>query len=179
MSNYEIREYSLYLFDLDSTLTESISGKTFPENMHDRQLMSGRQEKIEELHVQGKKLCVVTNQGGAAWGFVDTGKFTLWLENFCNVLDIDKFFICYRDTGEKARASERTIKELTVPEYYKDWDRRKPGPGMLIEAMDHFNVSRENTLMVGDREEDRLAAENCGCSFQWSWEFFGEGPIIV
>jgi len=29
------------------------------------------------------------------------------------------------------------------------------------------------TLMVGDRVEDKAAAEAAGCDFIWAWEFFG------
>jgi len=51
---------------------------------------------------------------------------------------------------------------------------------MLLEAIKMSGESREDTLMVGDREEDKLAAEAAGCSFQWAWEYFGEDkPIIV
>src|SRR5712692_6935589 len=63
-----IRDYELYLFDLDSTLTESISGNTFPKSVDDRKWMSGRLERLRELVAQGKNMAIVTNQGGAAWG---------------------------------------------------------------------------------------------------------------
>jgi phosphoglycolate phosphatase-like HAD superfamily hydrolase len=50
---------------------------------------------------------------------------------------------------------------------------------MLIEAMDFFGIDRLDTLYVGDREEDRLAALAAGCDFAWAWDHFGDGPIIV
>ena len=56
---------------------------------------------------------------------------------------------------------------------------RKPQPGMIIVACGVASVSPEDTLFIGDREEDKEAAGNCGCSFQWSWEYFKDGPIIV
>jgi D-glycero-D-manno-heptose 1,7-bisphosphate phosphatase len=180
MSGIEIKEYSLYLFDLDSTLTETISGKTFPNSVNDRRFIEGRWEKLLDLHEQGKKTAIVTNQGGAAWGFLDQEAMNAFLKSLCKSAEIDKYFVCYRDTGEKARASDRTDKALTVPEYYKEWDRRKPGPGMLIEAMDHFGIDRQDTLMVGDRSEDAKAAEAASCDFQWEWQYFdSDKPIIV
>src|SRR5690348_3152920 len=102
-----------------------------------------------------------------------------YLAKLAKNADLDGVFVCYRDTSEKACNSDRTIKELTVPEYYKDWNRRKPAPGMLIEAMDFFGIDRLDTLYVGDREEDRLAALAAGCDFAWAWDHFGDGPIIV
>lgn len=179
MHNSEISAYKLYLYDLDSTLTESISGRTFPETIRDRKFMSGRKEKLLELHGKRKKQAIITNQGGAPWGFLDPDEMNTYLANLCISSGIDKYFVCYRDTGEKARTSDRTIKELTVPEYYKEWDRRKPGPGMLIEAMDFFGIDRYDAIMIGDRPEDQQAAEAALVDFQWSWEFFGDGPIIA
>lgn len=175
----EIRDYKLYLFDLDTTLTESISGKTFPQGVDDRKWMPGRLDRLKELQGQGKKTCIVTNQGGAAWGFLNSQDMDKFLAILCEHGKIDRYLACYRDTGEKAKASERTDKALTVPEYYKGFDRRKPGPGMLIEAMEHFGIDRQDTVMVGDREEDKGAAEAAGCDFQWAWDYFEDGPIIV
>lgn len=180
MSGIEIREYKLVLLDLDDTLTKSISGNKFPQSVDDRVFIDGRWDKLLDLHAQGKKTAIVTNQGGAAWGIFEPDEMNRFLTSLAASADISAVFACYRDTGEKARSSDRTIKELTLPEYYKEWDRRKPGPGMLIEAMEHFGIAREDTLMVGDRNEDKGAAEAAGVSFQWEWEFFdGDKPIII
>jgi histidinol phosphatase-like enzyme len=57
---------------------------------------------------------------------------------------------------------------------------RKPNPGMLDFAMSHYGTSSEDTLMIGDREEDKLAAEAAFVDFQYEWQFFGgDSPIIV
>ena len=52
-----------------------------------------------------------------------------------------------------------------------DW--RKPAPGMLVHAMNLFQANPFSTLMVGDSEDDRLAADAAGCAFEWAWQFFG------
>jgi phosphoglycolate phosphatase-like HAD superfamily hydrolase len=45
--------------------------------------------------------------------------------------------------------------------------------------MQDFEVSPEETLFVGDRNEDLEAARNAGCGFIWAWQFFGEdGPPV-
>lgn len=168
-----MKDYRLYLFDLDDTITKPLRGKIFPVTEHDRIFIPGRQSKLDELHATGKKIAIVSNQGGAAWGMVRPHVLDDALNRL--LLDrIDKYFICYHDTGEKAKASDNTIKELTVPEYYKGWDRRKPGPGMIFEAMDHFGIDQKDTIMVGDREEDRKAAENANVDFMWAKDFFGD-----
>jgi len=180
MPGIEIREYSLYLFDLDSTLTESISGGTFPKTVNDRKFMDGREDRLKDLAKAGKKMAIITNQGGAAWGFLDMTDMHNYLAELCISSGIDNYFVCFHDTGEKARTSDRTDKTLTVPDLTPDgYERRKPGPGMLLQAMRHFEIDRQDTIMIGDREEDKSAAENAGTSFMWAWDFFGDGPIIV
>jgi D-glycero-D-manno-heptose 1,7-bisphosphate phosphatase len=60
-----------------------------------------------------------------------------------------------------------------IERYRKDDERRKPGPGMILEAMRVCEVSEPGqVLMVGDREEDRGAAEAAGVRFAWADEFF-------
>lgn len=61
------REFKLYAFDLDWTLRGTKSGKTFPENIADWQLLPGRLEKIQELREEGRQIAVLTNQGGLPW----------------------------------------------------------------------------------------------------------------
>lgn len=45
---------------------------------------------------------------------------------------------------------------------------------MLIEAMLREDVKPEQTIMIGDRPEDEEAAENAGCDFMWTRDFFGD-----
>ena len=51
--------------------------------------------------------------------------------------------------------------------------RRKPNPGMLWMAMIEHQVLPVRTLMVGDRPEDELAAEQANVPFMWANDFFG------
>ena len=181
MSN-EIREdiYKLVLFDRDWTLTKPASGATFPKSIDDQQWMPGRLERLRELREQGIHTALVTNQGGATWGIFEPDAMCEFLDKQCKESGIDAFFVCFHDTSDKAQQRAK-IKALTGNEdyqgytaLYKGCHRRKPGPGMLLEAMDHFGVSPESTLFVGDRAEDQGAAQAAGTSFVWAWEFFGD-----
>lgn len=176
--SYEIREYGLILFDRDGTLTKPASGKQFPETVDDQMWIDGRLELLHQLNMQGVKTAIVTNQGGAAWGIFTPEQMDMQLLKQKMEGRMDGIFVCYHDTSEKARQRAK-VAALTVPDLYKEWIRRKPGPGMLIEAMDHFQIDRQDTLYVGDREEDKLAAEAAGCDFEWAWSYFKDGPIIV
>ena len=49
-----------------------------------------------------------------------------------------------------------------IPEFtgYHPW--RKPEPGMLTDLMDHWDVDKDASLLVGDQESDLLAATRAG-----------------
>jgi histidinol phosphatase-like enzyme len=49
---------------------------------------------------------------------------------------------------------------------------RKPDKGMLKFLMDHFGVEANETLLVGDRDEDQAAALAAGCIFAWAKGYF-------
>lgn len=42
-------------------------------------------------------------------------------------------------------------------------NRRKPGPGMLLEAMERFNLPPHESVMIGDAPTDMGAATTAGC----------------
>jgi D-glycero-D-manno-heptose 1,7-bisphosphate phosphatase len=44
-------------------------------------------------------------------------------------------------------------------------DRRKPGPGMLLEAMARFEIRAADALMIGDQPTDAEAAARAGIDF--------------
>lgn len=170
----ENMSYDLILFGRDGTLTIPASGAKFPKTVDDQQWMPGRLERLKELHAQNIHTAIITNQGGAAWGIFTPRDMNNCLNKQVWQSEMSAFYVCYHDTSEKARASDRTIKELTLPDLYKGHERRKPGPGMLIEAMDDFEMEPDKTLYVGDRPEDEKAAQAAGCSFCWAWQFFGD-----
>lgn len=60
-----------------------------------------------------------------------------------------------------------------LPEWQQSW--RKPNAGMLLQAMEDDHVSPEQTLMIGDREEDSLAAERAGVRFLHINDFIAWG----
>lgn len=141
-----MKNMRLVLFDRDGTLTVPASGATFPKSINDQQWMPGRLERLRDLREQGVHTAIITNQGGAAWGIFEPDAMCLFLDKQCREAGINAFFVCFHDTSDKAKERAR-IKALTGDEdyqgytaLYKGHHRRKPSPGMLLEAMDHFGV---------------------------------------
>jgi len=186
MSGIEIRkDYKLILLARDGTLTTTASGEKFPKSVDDQQWIPGRLEHLHALQAAGMHTAIITNQGDAARGIFEPDAMCEMLSKQCIEGRIDTFFVCFHDTGEKAKQKAK-IRELTGNEEYQGYTalyngyhRKKPSPGMLMEAMDFFEVSRQDTLYVGDRPEDKDAAENASVDFEWAWSYFGDGPIIV
>ena len=46
--------------------------------------------------------------------------------------------------------------DAKVQRYKKDSDCRKPKPGMILQALKDFNIDISKSLMVGDKESDRI-----------------------
>lgn len=152
----------LVIFDIDGTLVTTKSGATFRKTADDWQWLPGRLERLKFLQAQGGKIAIATNQGGVAFGYMRRKDI------------IDELYKMAYEVGTGIYISACfTHPKATIEEFKAEDDtRRKPGPGMLIEAQEHFKIGPIHTLMVGDRPEDEQAAQNAGVAFMWADEFF-------
>jgi D-glycero-D-manno-heptose 1,7-bisphosphate phosphatase len=205
MIHENIDNFKLVALDLDWTIRSTKSGKTFPENAMDWQLMPGRLEKIKALREQGKHIAILTNQGGLLWreatGQSKYPTVAMLGESFKDIIvqlstqsptQQDPWYISLYDQravdiiNKNAGATDEILrslqKELTEAlQQFNVWVGidprwRKPEPGMLIVACNAASVPPEDTLFVGDRPEDQQAAEAAKTPFMWAWQFFGGEP---
>lgn len=149
----------LVIFDVDGTLVTTKSGATFRKTADDWQWIPGRLETCKSL--VGVSIALATNQGGVAFGYLDEAAMNWELAKTANA--IAPYVPCFRCY---------THPEASLAFYREEDTRRKPGPGMILEAQEHFRVGPIHTLMVGDRPEDEQAAQNAGVAFMWADEFF-------
>ncbi len=158
------KAYKLCIFDVDGTLVEPKSGTTFRKDADDWQWLPGRVEKLRGLKVQGVRLAVATNQGGVAFGFMRREDILVELMKMCREVGIPSggLYICYSHP------------KGSIEEYRREDDRRKPGPGMLLEAMRDFETGPDETLYVGDLPDDEQAAKNAGVAYMDAATFFGD-----
>ncbi len=154
-------KYTLIIFDVDGTLVTK-SGVTFRKSADDWQILPGRVEKLHDLKAQGVRLALASNQGGVAFGYMLQEDILHELHKTAYMLGITPagVYVCY------------THPKASISRYKMEDERRKPGPGMLQEAMADFEATPETTLMVGDRVEDELAARAAGCAFCYADEYF-------
>lgn len=156
----------LIVFDIDGTLSTSKSGAVFRKTADDWQWLPGRIERLRELRERDVQIAFATNQAGVAfpWSRFSEQEMQAVLDSMAKEVGASFVGVCYTSPNEKA-----------LPAYRNGNDaRRKPGPGMLLEAMQHCGVKAQDTLFVGDRAEDEQAAQAAGVEFIWAYEYFND-----
>lgn len=117
--------------------------------------VDGAIEAIRAANDAGLYAFVVTNQGGVAHGFYTEDEVVslhAWMQEAFKTrgAHIDRF------------AYEPSHPAGKVAPYVRESNRRKPGPGMILELIEAFGVDRSRSIMVGDRETDMAAAAAAG-----------------
>lgn len=129
--------------DRDGTLIREVNYCSRPEDVH---LLPGVPEALKLLHDAGYLLIIITNQSGIGRGY-----FT----------EED-----YRRTQEEVL--RQGGRELIAATYYcpaapdTHDPRRKPEPGMLLDAARDWNISLPDSYMIGDKNIDVQAGKNAG-----------------
>ncbi|OIN55742.1 DUF6794 domain-containing protein [Arsenicibacter rosenii] len=160
--------------DLDGTVRRSKKDpKGFIQGPDDIELMPGIEARIFDYKQKGFLVFGVSNQGGVAHGFktpadVDR-EIVAMLELFTIAKPFDIVKTCFHMEGG------------TVEPFCHRSLFRKPDTGMLafceLEAFNHgFIVDWDNSLFVGDRDEDRACAEKAGIDFMHIDDFLKPLP---
>jgi D-glycero-D-manno-heptose 1,7-bisphosphate phosphatase len=116
-------------------------------------LFSQTADSLKKLKRAGFYLIIVTNQSGAARGYFkisDIHKVNQRLQKLLRArgAGIDAFFYCPHHPQGK-------VKSLT-----KKCDCRKPGTGMVKQALKRFPIDLSNSYVVGDNRGDVELAQN-------------------
>jgi D-glycero-D-manno-heptose 1,7-bisphosphate phosphatase len=129
--------------DRDGTLIHNVPYCSDPAKV---EVLPGVTESLKRLKERGFKLIVVTNQSGIGRGYF--GEDTFWkvqaaFEQRVGLGLIDVTYFC-GDHPDQAS------------------DRRKPGPGMLLEAGRDLGLDLASCFMIGDSESDAEAGARAG-----------------
>lgn len=161
-----MKKYKLLFIDLDGTLIQTKSGKTFPEGIWDMEFRFDTLNAIKQLSPE--YVCIVSNQGGIELGYVEYMHVVSKMTYVCGVIS-DYCKIEYSNTSYKFCMVNK-----------KEHPWRKPNTGMLEDHMrfnfNRFgnpNLSKEEILMVGDAsglpgqfsDSDKKCAENFGIDY--------------
>lgn len=126
----------------------------YVHQIDDFHFIDGVIDALLQLKKKGYLLVLVTNQSGIARGYFSEEQFLQLTEWFDWSLadrgvDFDGIYYCpHHPEGQG--------------EYREDCDCRKPKAGMFTQAIADLNIDPAQSIMVGDKLEDLLAAENAG-----------------
>ncbi len=111
----------------------------------------------------GYLIFVVTNQAGIGRGYYTERDFLTLTEWMCGVFKtqgavIDKVYFCPFHP------------EYGVGRYKRESTFRKPGPGMILQAIEEFGIDIKRSVLVGDKGSDIAAglAAGLGCNLLYS-----------
>ncbi len=139
-------------FDRDGTLNVDVH---YLHRTEDFQWCEDAVEAIRYCNEQGYLAIVITNQSGVARGYfpeADVQKLHDWMNEELKKQQahIDAFYFCPHH------------KEGSVAEYRQECRCRKPSPYMVQEACRCFDIDREASVFIGDKESDMECAANAG-----------------
>jgi D-glycero-D-manno-heptose 1,7-bisphosphate phosphatase len=154
------RAIKLYIFDADGTLRRStVAGQPTPNQESEWELLPKVKTKISQILSQQEDtlIGIASNQGGIELGYLSKQQARKLLNDL------------YKDLTGKV--PPKGMIQL-CPDFKKTSECRKPNPGMLQEIIKQAGVSPDQTVFIGDQEDDRLAAKNAGVAFVWARDFF-------
>ena len=99
--NVSLENEKIAAFDMDDTLIQTKSGKEFAENDTDWKLYDDSvSNKLTQLHTDGYKLVIVSNQMGITKGKVTIETLKKKLQNIINTIKLDFVILCaFKDDG--------------------------------------------------------------------------------
>ena len=108
--------------------------------------------RATELHYL---IIVITNQAGIGRGYYTEEEFndlTAWMcgEFLARGVEIQKVYFC-PDHPEHG-----------VGKYRKESEFRKPGPGMILQAVSECNIDLNSSVLIGDKISDMQAGLTAG-----------------
>lgn len=155
-----LKDIKLFVFDADGTLRRStVPNRPTPNKDNEWELLPNVKEKLQKILSRRTDviLAIASNQGGIEQGYLSRKQARKLLDDL------------YRElTGKRAPKGMIQL----CPDFERPSDCRKPKPGMLLKIIEQAGVSREQTLFVGDNEDDKVTAKNAGVRFMWAKNFF-------
>lgn len=161
-NDYTVAPKIKYLFDLDSTLITTKSGRVFGNSTDDWKFYPGVEAFLRNISVD-ITICIVSNQAGL--------KNPDMIKNFKKKIR--------NIIAEMNKIIETNLYVIATFAIKKDVVYRKPFPGMFDVITNYVKVSK-NAIFIGDAagrksdhsSVDRNFATNVGIAFQTPEEFF-------
>lgn len=157
----DLEDLKLLIFDADGTLRRStVPNQPTPNKDGEWEVLPNVKEKLQKILSERADviLAIASNQGGIELGYLSREQAAKLLDDL------------YEEITGKC-APEGMIQ--LCPDFKRPSECRKPKPGMLQKIMEQAKIAQNQTLFVGDSEDDRMTAQNAGVRFIWAKDFFG------
>ena len=142
-------------FDRDNTLIANSDYLGDPEQVV---LLSGAADAVARVRKLGFATIVVSNQSGVARG--------LFTEDDVRAVNarVDRALLdVHPDALIERHEFSPHHPDATVDEYRGDHRRRKPQPGMLLDAAESYDLDLGRSWLIGDAPRDVEAGHRAGC----------------
>jgi histidinol-phosphate phosphatase family protein len=154
-SSLETPQPAVFL-DRDGTLNREVDGVTAPERL---ELLPGVAEAIRELNHHGIRAVVISNQPIVAKGFCreeDVQAVHNKMETLLGAEHafLDRIYYCPHHPDKGFEGERAELKMACAC--------RKPGIGMVQQAVRELNIDPARSWMVGDTTRDLQTAKNAG-----------------
>ncbi len=139
-------------FDRDGTLNVDVD---YLYRIEDFKWIDGAIDAIKFCNQNNYLAIVITNQSGVARGMYsedDVNRLHAWMNEELSKVGahIDAFYYCpHHPRG-------------AVEKYSVECDCRKPRPKMILDALNRFDIARDQSLMIGDKQRDIDSGLNAG-----------------
>ncbi|MGC8638942.1 MAG: HAD-IIIA family hydrolase [Isosphaeraceae bacterium] len=138
--------------DRDGTLIKHVHYLADPADV---ELLPGAADALKTLRIAGFRRVLVTNQSAVGRGIISEARLHEIHAEMNRQLaeqgtSLDGIYYC----PDAPNGDDRTVVENP---------RRKPGPGMLLQAAAELGLELASSWMVGDSISDVLAGLNAGC----------------
>ena len=138
-----MRKYNTIFLDRDGTLNPDPG---YISSLDQFEFYDFTISALQRLAYSGNRFCIVTNQSGVSRGLIDQDDLNkihdyIKSEFFKNSIPLLDIYIC---TDHPDKAS----------------NRRKPGSGMFLEAVNDHSINLSESLMVGDSVHDIESGNN-------------------
>ncbi len=119
------------------------------------ELIDGICDIFRSADARGIPIAIVTNQSGVGRGYYG------WRE-FNSVQDRMLSLLAAEGIAPAAVIACAHHTEALEPYRHRDSPMRKPNPGMLLVALRMFGAEARRSLMIGDKQDDMIAAQRAG-----------------
>ena len=135
------------VFNVDHGYTHKVEGIAW---------IKGGPEAVRRLNDLGYLVIIVTNQSGIGRGYYDEAAMHA-------VHEALRAHVAAAGGHIDAIYYAPHHEDAALPHYrHPDHPDRKPNPGMLLRAMRDFDIDRDASFLIGDKQSDLEAARRAG-----------------